>query len=96
MFDQLKGFLYDSTILQVIHLQKLSLSLSEKPPLGTKDCQCSIPCNRPIFEASLSSSLLDMYKIKHEIMNNPSFQYLLPKHQDALEISAQVSQRSSM
>ena len=57
---------------------------------GTKACNCSVPCTRYLYDATLSNSLLDTYKIKQQVIHNRKSDTLLPKHREALEISAQV------
>ena len=57
---------------------------------GTNACNCSIPCTRYLYDATLSNSLLDTYKIKQLVTHNKQSDTLLPKHTEALEISTQV------
>ena len=51
---------------------------------------CDVPCVRHQYDAILSSSLLDKYKIRDEIKSHEKARELLPRYQEAVEISAQV------
>ncbi len=62
----------------------------EKPSHGTKFCGCSSPCDSVSYEVTISNSLLDPDKIKHDILDQPKSAYLLGKHRKALEVAAQV------
>ena len=59
--------------------------------LGTGVCKCDVPCVRHQYDAILSSSLLDKYKIRDEIKSHEKSRELLPRYQEAVEISAQVN-----
>ena len=58
--------------------------------LGTGVCNCDVPCVRHQYDAILSSSLLDKYKIRDEIKSQEKSRGLLPRYQKAVAISAQV------
>ena len=58
--------------------------------LGTGICKCDVPCVRHQYDAILSSSLLDKYKIRDEIKSHEKSRNLQPQYQEAVEISAQV------
>ena len=58
--------------------------------LGADVCNCEVPCIRYQYDAILSSSLLDSYKIRDEIKVHEKSRELLPRYQEAVEISAQV------
>ncbi len=64
--------------------------ITELPSLGVGNCDCSVPCTRNIYEATLSNSLLNMKNIKSEILQHEKSAELLPKHQEALNIAHQV------
>ena len=58
--------------------------------LGSAACNCDIPCTHYQYETTLSSSLLDAIKIRDEIKSHEKSRELLPRYQEALEVSAQV------
>ena len=58
--------------------------------LGTGVCNCDVPCTRHHYDAILSSSLLDTFKIRDEIKSHKKSQDILPRYQEAVEVSAQV------
>ena len=68
----------------------LSVYLTEEETVGKEYCDCDVPCTKHQFEAVLSSSLLNMYKIKADVTSQDKSTDLLPHYQEALEISAQV------
>ena len=59
--------------------------------LGMGSCACDVPCTRIIYDATISSSLLDTRKLQTKIQNDRNAVQLLPLYQDALEVSYQVS-----
>ena len=59
--------------------------------LGTGACKCDVPCIQHQYDAVLSSSLLDSYKIRDEIKSHEKSRELLPRYQEAVDISAQVN-----
>ena len=63
---------------------------SENQTLGSNVCKCGVPCQLNQYDAVISNSLLDMYKIKQEITQSERAKRILPKHRDALEVSYQV------
>ena len=63
---------------------------SENQTLGSNVCKCGVPCQFNQYDAVISNSLLDTYKIKQEITQSKRAKRLLPKHRDALEVSYQV------
>ncbi len=65
--------------------------LSENQSLGLSECNCSIPCHTNQFDAVISSSLLDVYKIKEEVTKQSKSQQLIYKYRETLEMSYQVS-----
>ena len=71
--------------------QKCLFSFSDLVTLGTGVCKCDVPCTRHQYDAILSSSLLDSYKIRDEIKSHEKSRELLPRYQEAVEISAQVN-----
>ena len=56
-----------------------------------KSCGCDVPCTRLIYDATISYSLLDTSRMRDDILGNEKARDLLPKHRDALDVSAQVS-----
>ena len=67
-----------------------SVASSDFVTLGTGACKCDFPCTRYQYDTILSSSLLDSYKIRDEIKSHEKSRDLLPRYQEAVEISAQV------
>ena len=67
------------------------ISAIEEQTVGKDYCKCDVPCTKYQFDAILSSSLLDTYKIKADVTSQDKSTDLLPKYQEAIEISAQVS-----
>ena len=67
-----------------------SVASSDFVTLGTGACKCDFPCTRYHYDTILSSSLLDSYKIRDEIKSHEKSGDLLPRYQEAVEISAQV------
>ena len=65
-------------------------NLTDLASLGAGVCNCDVPCTRHQYDASLSSSLLDTYKIQDDIQSHEKSRDLLPRYQGAIEISAQV------
>ena len=59
--------------------------------LGTGVCKCDVPCVRHRYDAVLSSSLVDSYKIRDQIKSHEKSRDLLSRYQEAVEISAQVN-----
>ena len=62
--------------------------------MGVDHCDCQVPCTKHQFDPTLSSSLLDAYKIRDDVISQLKSVELLPKYQEALEISAQVHLRT--
>ena len=67
---------------------------TEAETVGVDHCDCQVPCTKNQFDPTLSSSLLDAYKIKDDVISQLKSVELLPKYQEALEISAQVHLRT--
>ena len=67
-----------------------SVASSDFMTLGTEACKCDFPCTRYQYDTILSSSLLGSYKIRDEIKSHEKSRDLLPRYQEAVEISAQV------
>ena len=65
-------------------------SWTDRTTLGMASCKCDVPCTRYQYDVTLSSSLLDMYKIQYEVNYHEKSTDLLPRYQNALENSAQV------
>ena len=63
---------------------------TEAETVGVDHCDCEVPCTKHQFDPTLSSSLLDAYKIRDDVISQLKSEELLPKYQEALEISAQV------
>ena len=80
--------------MELFHLQYHTFS--EKQQHGTTACGCEVPCHIPSYDATISSSLLDTYKIKEDVISSSKAAEILPKHQEALEISAQVGKSISV
>ena len=55
-----------------------------------KSCGCDVPCTRFIYDATISYSLLDTYRIRDDICSYEKSRYLLPNYRDALDVAAQV------
>ena len=58
--------------------------------LGAGVCNCDVPCTRRLYDAILSSSRLDSYKIRDEIKSHGKSTYLLTRYQESLDIASQV------
>ena len=72
------------------NIHPLPRLFSENQTLGSNVCKCGVPCQFNQYDAIISNSLLDTYKIKQEITHSERSKKLLPKHRDALEVSYHV------
>ena len=57
---------------------------------STRSCNCTIPCTKNNYDATISNSLFDVRKLRSEIMNANKSHELLPNFRQAIEVSQQV------
>ena len=72
------------------HLVSFFFIASAHQAFSVRSCNCTIPCTKNNYDATISNSLFDVRKLRSEIMNANKSHELLPKFRQAMEVSQQV------
>ena len=54
------------------------------------ECNCSTPCERRDYTATVTNSMLDMNKIRQKMEKQGQTEQVLKNMQEAMDVSAQV------